>query len=214
MRVIPPKGDILSYEIPFEQVENYVEIDDDSYATIFDLEDYRKGLIAEMPADDVTWQVGSDEDSPAQVNLDGDDRVTPATLQPENRSHGHGGARSKRRRNAVKPLTPEERMDRRCRIMRDTGPDAYLPETDGEYEARKIQEVLRKQQRKMARGGRPRKGGADAEFREHYQLRLEPKVPKIIEEATGLNLIDFLEAQAASFQIARVPTGTPLQDVA
>jgi hypothetical protein len=161
----------------------HVDLDEGSYATVEDVAHYRKyGLLVDPTA-------------PVKVpdiELDPDDRVTAATLQDENRPRGHAGGRSKRKRTEARPLTPEERMDRRCRILRDTGADAFLPETDMECEARLIREALRKESRK---GGRPRKG---AEVREVYGVRLEPELVERIKNTTALDLAAFIEQQAAT----------------
>lgn len=171
-----------------DSVESHVEIDGNSYATVADVALYRKyGLIVEPVA------------SPKvpDIELDPDDRVTAATLQDENRPRGHAGGRSKRSRTVAKPLSPEERMDRRCRILRDTSADAFLPETDLEHEGRLIREALRKEARRTAspKGGRPRKG---VEVRERYTVRVEPGTVARIKETTALDLAEFIEQQAAA----------------
>jgi hypothetical protein len=161
----------------------HVDLDEDSYATDVEIAYYRKyGLIASPVAPEKV----------PDIELDPDDRVTDATLQDENRPRGHAGGRSKRKKVESRPLTPEERMDRRCRILRDTGSDAFLPETDMECEARLIREALRKESRK---GGRPRKG---IELREVYAVRLEPELVARIKETTALDLAEFIEQQSAT----------------
>lgn len=171
-----------------DSVESHVEIDENSYATVADVALYRKyGLLVEPIAPPKVLDIDPDPD----------DRVVDATLQNENRPRGHAGGRSKRSRTVAKPLSPEERMDRRCRILRDTSADAFLPETDLEHEARLIREAIRKEARRTAspKGGRPRKG---TEVREMYGVRLEPHVVARIKETTALDLAEFIEQQAAA----------------
>jgi len=160
-----------------DSVESHVEIDENSYATVADVALYRKyGLLVEPIAPPKVLDIDPDLD----------DRVVDATLQNENRPRGHAGGRSKRSRTVAKPLSPEERMDRRCRILRDTSADAFLPETDLEHEARRTA---------SPKGGRPRKG---TEVREMYGVRLEPHVVARIKETTALDLAEFIEQQAAA----------------
>jgi hypothetical protein len=192
----------MSHDVSFEEVENsaqsYAQVDEDSYATIFDLAEYREyGCVVNSELQVIPFVLPEEG---ITTPFDPDNRVTPASLQPGNRAHGHSGSRSKRKQIVVKPLTPQERMDRRCRIIRDTSDDAYLPETDNEFALRVLKKETQRIERKAARaaGGRPRKGEG---VRERYSVRLESDTPQIIERATGLNLVDFIEAQAAHFKL-------------
>lgn len=171
----------------------HVELDENSYASDEEVSYYRKHGLTVEPTVQEREEI---------VENDPDDRVTDQTLQSENRVRSHvGGSRSKRKRTEVRPLSPEERMDRRCRILRDTGADAFLPETEVECEARLVREALRKEARRSnPQGGRPRKG---VQFRERYSVRLEPDVVALIKETTALDLAAFIEEQAATLYANR-----------
>jgi hypothetical protein len=184
-----------------DSVESHAEIDENSYATVIEISQYRRyGLIVEPVA-------------PAKaqdVEIDPDDRVTAATLQDENRPRGHSGGRSKRKRTETRPLSPEQRMDRRCRILRDTGPDAFLAETETQQAERRLHEETRRLERSQNKGGRPRKG---AEVREMYGVRLEPELVAHIKNTTALDLAAFIEQQAATLY-GGSSTQEPIQEQA
>jgi hypothetical protein len=197
----------MSHDVSFEEVENsaqsYTQVDEDSYATIFDLAEYREyGCVVNSELQVIPFVLPEEG---ITTPFDPDNRVTPSSLQPGNRSHGHSGSRSKRKQIVIKPLTPQERMDRRCRIIRDTSDDAYLPETDNEFALRVLKKETQKIERKAAReaGGRPRKG---TEVRKQIPGRVEPATLQVIKEATGLGIVDFIEAQAANFKLERNAT--------
>jgi hypothetical protein len=172
-------------------VESTVELDGNSRATERDLAIARAGGYC---VDPYATRPGPDlYEYEYEATEEDDDRVTARTLQDDNRPRGHGGAKNAKSRAQRRPISPQEIMDKRVRAINYNAPEAFLHETDNQRAERLLREAQKRIERNE-RGGRPRIG---AEARQMYGVRLEPSLLTKIQTSTGLELRDFIEAQAA-----------------
>jgi len=180
---------------------NFAEIDENSHATVFDIAGIRAhgSFVAEPYIErfDPWQEVAKVPDSNPDYDFEHDEnRISGRTLQVDGRPRGHsGGSKQKHKHVQVRPLSPQERMDKRCALIACTAPEAYLNETPNQRAERQLNEARKKIERQeRSSTGRPRRG---TEAMKQYGLRLEPSTVAHIQAATGLSVRDFVEQQAA-----------------
>lgn len=96
-----------------------------------------------------------DEDDSDERKLN---RVDGRILIPDYSYSKGGGSRSKNRKKSVKRITGLQRIEKHCNIVKNTGKEAYEPETQEHVAMRQLLAFVRDLQKDERRTGRPRKG--------------------------------------------------------